>query len=346
MSKPVPQYSRSDVNRAGEILIADHIPPGELEWAFGVLTNWRSCHGYPINTFQATLRDKINRLEIGDAIVAQRLKRQTSIISKLRIFNSMQLSRMQDIGGVRAVVKNFKQVKLLENDYRTSKRLSHSLIDAKDYISSPKSSGYRSVHLIYKYKNKSNPAYDGLRIELQIRNQLQHAWATAVETMGTFLDQALKSSQGDEEWLGFFALVSSAFAHLERCPPVPGYENLSPKETFVRTRDEAERLNIRERLDAFSYAMKTIGSEIRGVYNLLILDYSVKTVTIRSFGREKLDEANEAYTEAEKLVLNGEPLQVVLVSTGSVKNLRKAFPNYFLDTTEFIKALARIEKAI
>ncbi len=45
-----------------------------------------------------------------------------------------------------------------------------------------------------------------LLIELQLRTRLQHEWATAVETMGTFLQSSLKSSQGPEEWLDFFSL--------------------------------------------------------------------------------------------------------------------------------------------
>ena len=75
--------------------------------------------------------------------------------------------------------------------------------------------------LIYKYKNNQHPQYDGLRLELQIRTKLQHIWATAVETMGTFLGQALKSRQGDKAWIDFFAETSSAFALMENCNPLP-----------------------------------------------------------------------------------------------------------------------------
>ena len=30
----------------------------------GVLGNWRAAHGYPMNTFQVTLRDKLRRIEL------------------------------------------------------------------------------------------------------------------------------------------------------------------------------------------------------------------------------------------------------------------------------------------
>jgi len=66
-----------------------------------------------------------------------------------------------------------------------------------------------------------------LRVELQIRTKLQHLWATAVETMGTFLGQALKSRQGSQDWLDFFTLISSAFSFIEGTPQIPRYSNLS-----------------------------------------------------------------------------------------------------------------------
>ena len=53
-----------------------------------------------------------------------------------------------------------------------------------------------------------------------------------------------------------------------------------------------------------------------------------------------LEEASDDYTKAERNLQKG--VQVVLVSGVSVKLLTRAYPNYFLDTTDFIKALDRI----
>ncbi len=39
---------------------------------------------------------------------------------------------------------------------------------------------------------------------MQIRTAVQHSWATAVEVVGAFTAQSLKSSQGNEKWLDFF----------------------------------------------------------------------------------------------------------------------------------------------
>ena len=73
-----PHYSKSQINRAGEILAAPEAYSAEdQDWASRVLANWRACHGYPINTFQATLRQKLKAID-ESAIVAQRSARPPS----------------------------------------------------------------------------------------------------------------------------------------------------------------------------------------------------------------------------------------------------------------------------
>jgi hypothetical protein len=150
MPWPIPAYSRGQVNRAGEILRNGLASTNDLDFATDVLTNWRACHGYPLNTFQATLRRKLRGIS-PSAFVAQRLKRSPSIISKLQRFPEMQLARMQDIGGLRAVVPALSHVKRLVSSYQSSRFL-HELVSTRDYIASPKTSGYRSVHLVYRYR--------------------------------------------------------------------------------------------------------------------------------------------------------------------------------------------------
>jgi putative GTP pyrophosphokinase len=117
-----------------------------------VLANWRASHAYPINTFQALLRLKLKSID-KQALVAQRLKRSPSILAKLERFPEMQLARMQDIGGLRAVVSSMPRVRKLEDAYRNS-TFKHRLVGFKDYINEPKPDGYRSVHLVYKYPER------------------------------------------------------------------------------------------------------------------------------------------------------------------------------------------------
>lgn len=342
MSFPLPQYTKGEVNRAGEILASETSSHDELGWAQSVLGNWRACHGYPINTFQATLRDKVWSID-PDAIVAQRLKRTVSIVEKLRRFNHMRLARMQDIGGLRAVVSNIVKARELRRAYRST-RFKHELISEKDYIAEPKEDGYRSIHLVFRYCNDRAPEYNGFAVELQIRSKLQHAWATAVETMGTFLGQALKARQGERQWLRFFEIAGAAFAWIERSSRVPGYESLSRIETY-RMLAEAERdLGVLQRLGGFRLAMGAITTEKgKGAYHLITLDSGQKTVSVRPYAADKLSHAMEDYAATEARITAGDQIDAVLVSAGPVESLRRAYPNYFLDTDEFIR---RVEAVI
>lgn len=353
MTLPKPLYTRGQVNRAGEILraawavtedpaTAAGVNPDDFFWAYEVLGNWRACHNYPINTFQATLRNRLKGLD-RNATVAQRLKRLPSIIGKLVRFPHMELARMQDIGGLRAIVGSVAKVRKLEKSYLDS-TFRHQLVTPhKDYIQHPKADGYRGIHLVYRYRNKLEPAYDGLQLELQLRTQLQHAWATAVETMGTFLGQALKSGQGEGEWRAFFGISSAAIALIEKCPSVPGYEHLSETETFERVADAEARLRVLEKLRGFSVAADRIKKgKGQGAYHLVILDSANKSVVLTPYSTARLEEANAAYSKVEKRTQAGDPIEAVLVAAGPVDALKKAYPNYFLDTHEFIRQIERV----
>lgn len=336
-----PKFSKSQVNRAGTILSTEDPDPDDWMWAYEVLANWRACHGYPINTFQSTLRQKLKSID-KQAIVAQRLKRSPSVILKLQRFPSMKLSQVQDIGGLRAVVGSLPRVRKLEKNYRQSS-FQHEMVSSKDYIESPKADGYRSIHLVYRYKNDRAPAYNGLLLELQFRTRLQHAWATAVETMGTFLGQALKSGQGTRPWREFFEISSAALTHLEATSPVPGYEGLSRQEVFTRVAEAERDLHVLNKLQGFSIAADRItAAKGSGSYHLVILDSVKRSVFIRPFPVSQLEQANIEYAKIEERAQHGEQIEAVLVSAGPIEALKKAYPNYFLDTHGFVREIERV----
>jgi hypothetical protein len=190
------------------------------------------------------------------------------------------------------------------------------------------------------------PDYDGLCLELQIRTKLQHYWATAVETMGTVLGQALKSRQGDEEWIDFFAIVSSAFAYKEKRPRVPRFDYLSQKET-VQTMARAEAgLGALERMRAFSVAVDAITSRKVGgqksLYHLIVLDSLARKVRVTPFDRQSFEQAAAEYSAAESRAAEGEKIEPVLVSAGPIAQLRRAYPNFFLDISAFATEVGRM----
>ncbi len=339
-----PKYSRNKVNKAGDILAKrKKIKNSENFDAMSILGNWRVAHAYPINTFQATLRDRLKRID-ESALVGQRLKRAPSIIEKLKRFKTMNLAQMQDIGGLRAVLSNISKLRRLEDVYR-SPRFNHELFDWNDYIYKPKSDGYRGLHLIFKYRSTRSEAlkYNNLLIELQLRTKIQHDWATAVETMDIYLGQALKLGKGNRRWKRFFKYTSMAFSILESSHPVPGLENLSDKKVFQVVREMDNELKVLEKLEGFSIATDMILNVPGvGVYNLITLNISERSVKIRPYPLSKLSEANRELTGLESKYANNGDVDIVLLSAGPLKKLKKSYPNYFLDTYNFIKRVRKV----
>ena len=360
MSWTQPQFSRGKVDAAGRLLahspvwldaIDDDdvdIDAQSLEDALAIINNWRSSHSYPLQIIKMTLLSRARKID-KRALIAQRLKRLSSIDIKLRNNPNMKLTQMQDIGGCRAVVSTPAQITRVVDVYKESiaksPRNRPECIEEYDYIQHPKADGYRSHHFVYKYRTAS-PAlkvYEGLRIEVQIRSRLQHAWATAVETASTFTGQALKSNVGEPDWKRFFSLMGSALAIRERLPIVPGTPRNKGR-LMGELKGLSNKLCIKEVLAGWSSAVSMLEDEAMatGTYAfLLVFDSAKKTLRVRGFNKSETTRADEEYLTVEKASASNPNVQAVLVSVESVAALRSTYPNYYADTTAFLEALDR-----
>lgn len=341
----VPSVTRGEVDRAGRLLARNGGLTNVLliGRALDVVNHWRSAHSFPLNSFQVMLRDRVKQMGALDAIVAQRLKRTPSILAKLRRYPSMKLSRMQDIGGARAVLSDLTEVDDLWQRYRRQERRSkHTFVKEKDYIRKPKASGYRGVHLVYRYRSTRHPAYNGLLIEIQLRTRLQHAWATAVETVDAFLGHSLKSSEGPEGWLRFFELAGSVFAQEEGSPTAVNVPD-DPGQLTADTSKAMRTLRVEERLLAFGAALSATGAQdvSPNGYVLLALEPDRSTLTLWSYPPGQRAASMRDYMEQEKR-LAADGGDAVLVAADSLASLRRAFPNYFGDTRTFVEELNRL----
>ena len=180
-----PHHKRERVNIAGANLVAA-INDDWQEWSpekwdrysedLEIINNWRASHAYPLlvmrNDTWAITAKKVDP----DALVAQRIKRLVSIGAKLDRERRMKLSQMQDIGGCRSVVGSVGRLMSLKKLYDQSS-LKHDLASFDNYVNKPRSSGYRGLHFVYRYKSDKIPKmiYNGSKIELQLRSQYQHA---------------------------------------------------------------------------------------------------------------------------------------------------------------------------
>ncbi|MGS1079137.1 hypothetical protein [Pseudoxanthomonas beigongshangi] len=338
----VPFYSRNQVKAAGKILVEDDPSTDDIDWANEVLVNWRASHAYPLNTFQATLRNKLKKID-EEGVVGERLKRLPSVVTKLKRFKTMTLPQMQDIAGLRAVVGSTNKLIKLAESY-TFSSFTHELVNHKNYVLEPKADGYRSIHYVYRYYNPRTTHYDGLHVELQMRTKLQHAWATAVETVDAFLGQTIKAGAPSKDWARFFLLASAAFAQLEKYPLPPGCEDLSEAKLLSELKAMERKLKVMARLSGFRVAANQIHSKGRkdAILHLVVLDLRSRILNIKSYSRNDQVQANEDYSKTERRAAQGASIDAVLVSGSTLMNLKKAYPNYYLDTQAFVSRLGRV----
>ncbi len=248
---------------------------------------------------------------------------------------------MQDIGGYRAVLKDTKDLLKLRTLLETSK--THKLTKINDYVAKPKPSGYRSIHYVYEFNSKTEE-YNGLRIELQIRTKLQHNWATAVETAGIITKTSLKSSQGPDNWLEFFRIVSSLFAIKEKLPVLEEHSSKTMEELMFDCELQSKKLKVIDILKGLRISAKSIESKkIMGDYYIIHINILEQNVKIQSYSKTNFDKASEDYANIEKSINEAEGA-VVLVTSDSILSLKKAYPSYFLDTSEFISAIEKINE--
>ncbi|STZ13961.1 GTP pyrophosphokinase ywaC [Moraxella caviae] len=336
--------SKKQVQKAGKAL-AKNTTGQEYTDAMAVLSQWRSLHTYPINTFQALLRKKAK--DFKNPIIAQRLKRTPSIITKLQRFPNMDLSRMQDIGGLRVIVDSIDDVYRFHQSLINGKHQHEPLLPPNDYIKTPKADGYRSLHQVFKYHNSDKPELNGLFVELQIRTKLQHAWATAVETLGIATQSSIKTGGGTDEIKRFFKLASALFSHHEKQPLLDELAGVNIYQIAQELQEIENRLQIFAKLKSIIITAKQIESSSNdGDYYLIELDSKQGTVSLVAFSKNQLAIAETLYQSQEIKTKDNANIEVVLLSAGNLKQVKKAYPNYFLDTQDFIKSLIKICAAI
>lgn len=199
-------YSKSKVDRAGRSLVdlllgdIETIVERQAEFheSLEILGWWRGEHARPLSRVASNLRHYA--VKEGKPIVAQRLKKGPTIANKLLREPKMKLSRMADIGGVRAVLPS------QDAAYRvaTQLRKNWTITKVRDYVAEPKPDGYRALHLINRNR--------GRLIEVQLRTQHQDTWANRVEIYSRIVFPGLKFGGGPQVVRDHFQLDAKIFA--------------------------------------------------------------------------------------------------------------------------------------
>lgn len=330
--------SKKELNRISKRIVENTDTIEDLQ----KLSDFRAEHSKIIKSFVWSLRSIINNKKIklsnrNRIIISQRLKRLPSIIGKLKRFPELRLSRMQDLAGARIILPNIKDTEEVANYlknkvYKQKDKNNFLFIREKNYILEPKEDGYRSIHQIFKYQGKKESQLEGYQIELQIRTRLQHQWATSVEIIDSIKQQSLKTGGGDAYYREFFKLSSKLMKYIEFKKDM---NEISDK--IKRLNDLDKEFNILKTLSS----LRVVTKELEGIkskeYLILILDYKGNTVRYIPVFEENISRDYLMYEQEYK----GENNNVVSVSVENLKNLKKAYPNYFLDAREFVTTIEK-----
>lgn len=322
-------YSKKQINKAGKLIGSGTGTRVEIMEARDKVSNFRSAHAYPL--FSVTIHVRKNALKVNpNAIIARRLKRLPTIIDKLERHPNMNVTTMHDLGGCRVILPTVADLEALVGRLQDTKRAKNAIVRSYDYLNDPgpQATGYRGIHFVYEYR-ASKPEFVGSLVEVQIRTELQHAWATAVETLDLFGGTRLKYGSGDAAFKRYFLVVSSLMALTEDLPQ-PEEAAGSSDELRHELRTLEDDLGVLARLKNYVAIVKQFGSQKRTTF-LMQLHRREQTLYLDLFENTAGAEAKLAEIEA----LGDDNVDAVLVSSSKVGMLQSAYPNYFANTSAF-----------
>jgi hypothetical protein len=118
---------------------------------------------------------------------------------------------------------------------------------------------------------------------------------------------------------------------------------MSFDETALAVKEAEKALGALEKMNGLSVAVDYITKRSQGSsYHLLILNSLEKTVQVQGYDRESFAQAEEEYSKIERRAIEGEKIEPVLVSAGSIEKLRRAYPSFFLDIGDFVNNVMEI----
>lgn len=324
------KFTKGQVTRAGLALATGTGQSHDRE----IVNNWRNSHAYILNTFQANLRRYI-KINAGDGVevtFAQRLKRLNTIIDKLATGRAKDLSSMHDLAGCRLIFDSISELQRFRNAYHKT-RAKHARVDRGkyDYLAHPKSTGYRGIHEVYKYNAQyaGGKPFNGLKIEVQYRTRMQHAWATAVEISDLLGGARVKFDQNaNPKRERLFVLASEYLARTKELSygPCP---NLTDLQVRKEMRNLESQLGV---INALDMANKS-GTQIPQ-RNHVVLRFHQGELT--AIGFRNGPKAMAYRDEVERQYPDDDVVYVTAQSPGAIAD---AFRNYFRDARDFVDSV-------
>ena len=316
--------SKGEIRRLGEKIrekLLSKKPLSEDELC--KIQNFRVSYENALKVAHQEINSVLQKID-KNAVMVYRIKRIESINSKLLRQPKMDLSRMEDIAGLRCIVKNEETVYKLKNALEDISSLKISLLH--DYIKEPKENGYKSLHLKVNVDSKV--------LELQIRTDSQHDWATLVEITDEVFDTRLKE-KNDDKGTGlytFFQLLSK-------------YKTLSSKEykklfRILKKNNYIPRLT--ETFEKNSNRIRKIWYHIDNTENAKFYLFTIgkdKLPTVQKF--TNFDDAEAMYLRSFDFC--GEKNMVMAyIPSNDIHLVCKAYSNYILLEHNFYSIIEEI----
>jgi len=324
--------SRNKVRNAGKRIAK---AAGDL-WVYrsdvDIVDEWRKAHLKPLSAIAMWLRKP--SIDATGLAPAQRLKRRSTVLDKLIQGRASDASTMQDLGGCRLIFRDLQSLQNFREYLETGTRAAHALQhdrDKYDYIASPKVTGYRGVHYVYGYtpSSSSNIELAGLKVEVQLRTDTQHAWATSVEIADLVLGARTKFEDGSGQYGEFFRIASELLARrhegMTGCLP-----ELSDAELRSAFHQEESKHNLLDRLDRLREQ-----GDINKIKEHTVLAFQTDG-TLDIFGYTK---AARAVEKERDLIDNPDCAHVVYVRASTPSAIKNSYRNYLTNPADFVKLM-------
>lgn len=133
-----------------------------------------------LKTYIDMINDEFTTMEQENPInhVKTRIKSADSILDKLirKNMNITKIEELSDIVGARIVVDFIDNIYVVLDKIKSNKNI--KIIEEKDYIKKPKSSGYRGYHIIIEIPIYVEGNGKNIKCEIQIRTLGIDTWAS------------------------------------------------------------------------------------------------------------------------------------------------------------------------
>lgn len=338
--------SKGQINRSGQALAAKWpCPRSDLD--FAIVDKYRRSHADSLN-FTYELLENTCKQVVGEGyITSQRLKRMPTILDKIKTGALEDLSSMQDLGGCRAILPDIQAVREVYAKLLDIAPISFTgpAKGLKDYITTPKAVGYRSMHMVVIAEHIEDDGAKVTRpVEIQCRTRLMHLWATAVEAYDLIngsKDRTKRALTPETPAANFFMWASAALCKIENSPaPANSSEDCAVIVNALRTEESRLILN---KLESAADAAVGIAQAKRKVgRNGLVL------VWLKRNSAGKLDRhVEDFFSTEEALALNrlvdeesrDDNDAAVLIRLQDVEQAGEALLGYYMNTLEFRKLL-------